>query len=190
MDKTSAVRVLIAAVIYLALYPMASACGLMGPAFYAYAGTVVPLCFAFVWLTAAANMQCFGAAAVLNGVILIVGFLMGEGDLSMLVIMVVLTVLTEIVRKRNGYDTLKGVRRSFLPFAYSFYAYSSHWWTDTAGSLQAAAEEMPAGYAERMEPVIANIPVLILMLVLVIPVAMLGMRLAEKVLTRQTGLLR
>ena len=39
---------------------------------------------------------------------------------------------------------------------------------------------MPAGYAEKMEQVIDNIPVLIAALILTIPVAILGMRLTEK----------
>lgn len=91
---------------------------------------------------------------------------------------------------RSSFDTLKGVRRSFLPLAFSFYTYSAHWWTDTDGALAAAVEEMPAGYADRMEPVIANIPVLILMLVLTVPVAILGVRIAEKLLKKQAASLK
>ena len=90
----------------------------------------------------------------------------------------------------NGYETLKGVRRSFIPFAFSFYAYSAHWWTDTEGAIAAAAEEMPAGYAAKMEPVIQNIPLLIIMLIITVPVAVLGMRAAEKVLKKQTASLK
>ena len=87
----------------------------------------------------------------------------------------------------NGYDTRKGVRLSFVPFAFSFYAYSAHWWTDTEGSLAAAVEEMPAGYADKMLPVIRNVPMLILMLALTIPTAILSMRLAESVMKKQTA---
>ena len=47
---------------------------------------------------------------------------------------------------------MKGVRWSFIPFAFSFFAYTLHWWTDTEGSLAAAVEEMPAGYDELMKP--------------------------------------
>ncbi|WP_091825801.1 MptD family putative ECF transporter S component [Butyrivibrio sp. ob235] len=72
----------------------------------------------------------------------------------------------------------------------SFYAYSAHWWTDTAGSLQAAVEEMPEGYADMMEPVIANTPGLIIALVFVIPVAILGMIIAEKVMKKQADSLK
>ena len=53
--------------------------------------------------------------------------------------------------------------------------------------MAAAVEEMPVGYADKMEPVIHNIPVLILMLVLTIPTAILGMRIAEKVLKKQAA---
>ncbi len=190
MKKSNVLRVLLAAVIYLALFPAGSACGLIHPACYAYVGTVLPLLFSFVYLLAAANMRCFGATAVLNGVLLIAGLATGEGDLAFVLILIALTITAELIRKLLGYDTLKGVRWSFLPFAFSFYAYAAHWWTNTADALAAAVEEMPVGYADKMEPVIQNIPILILMLVLTIPVAVLGMFLAEKVLEKQTALLR
>ena len=96
----------------------------------------------------------------------------------------VITALAELLRKIFGYDSIKGVRWSFIPFAFSFFAYISHWWTDTEGSLAAAVEEMPAGYDQLMIPVINNIPLLIVVLVLTIPVAILAMRLAERVLKK------
>ena len=99
--------------------------------------------------------------------------------------MVILTALAEIIRGTNGYGTLKGVRWSFVPLAFSFFAYTAHWWTDTKGSLAAAVEEMPAGYDELMKPVIDNIPMLIAALLLTVPVALLGMRLAERVMKKQ-----
>ena len=99
-------------------------------------------------------------------------------------------MLAEFIRRLNGCDTLKGVRLSFLPFAFSFYAYSAHWWTDTVGSLAAAVEEMPAGYADKMLPVIQNVPMLVVMLVLTIPVAILSMRLAERIMKKQAAKLK
>ena len=57
---------------------------------------------------------------------------------------------------------------------------------DTEGSLSAAVEEMPAGYDQLMIPVINNIPALIVVLVVTIPVSMLAMRLAERILNKQT----
>ena len=45
---------------------------------------------------------------------------------------------------------------------------------------------MPAGYDQLMIPVINNIPVLIAVLVLTIPVAILAMRFAERSLKKQT----
>ena len=103
----------------------------------------------------------------------------GEADIAFIIGIVVLTALAEIIRKANGYDSLKGVRWSFVPFAFSFFAYTAHWWTDTEGSLAAAVEEMPAGYDQLMLPVIDNIPVLVVVL-LTIPVAILAMWLATK----------
>ena len=190
MRKFPVFQILLALLIYLALFVIASSCGLIHPACYACAGTFVPILFAFVYLYVAANIQGFGAALLLNGFVLIVGLIAGEGNLPFIVGLIVLTLLAEFIRRRNGYDTLKGVRLSFIPFAFSFYAYSAHWWTDTEGSLAAAAEEMPAGYAGKMETVIGNVPLLIVMLVLTVPVAILAMRLAEKALKKQTASLK
>ena len=43
---------------------------------------------------------------------------------------------------------------------------------------------MPEGYDQLMIPVIENIPVMIAVLVLTVPVAMLSMRLAERTLKK------
>ena len=190
MKKFPLLRILPAALVYLLLFVLASSCGLIHPACYAYAGTFFPILFSFVYLYTAATIQGFGAAAILNGFVLIVGLIMGEGNPPMIIGLVLLAFAAELIRKRNGYETLRGVRLSFIPLAFSFYAYSAHWWTDTAGSLAAAVEEMPAGYADRMIPVISNTPMMIVMLLLTIPVAILGMRLAEKAMKKQAAALK
>ena len=190
MRKFPVFQILLALLIYAALFILASSCGLIHPACYAYAGTFVSILFSFVYLYVAANLQGFGAALLLNGFVLIVGLIAGEGNLPFIVGLIVLALLAECIRRLSGYDTRKGVRLSFIPFAFSFYAYSAHWWTDTEGSLAAAAEEMPAGYAGKMETVIGNVPLLIVMLVLTVPVAILAMRLAEKALKKQTASLK
>ena len=46
MKKVSVVPLVLAAVCYLALFPLASACGLIHPACYAYVGTFLLLLFA------------------------------------------------------------------------------------------------------------------------------------------------
>ena len=190
MKNVSWLRLFAAAIIWLLLYVLASSCGMIHPVCYAYAGTIVPILFSLVYLYTAANMQCFGAALFLNGFTLIVGLIAGEGDLPMIVGLIALALIAELIRKSNGYDKLRGVRLSFIPMAFSFYAYSAHWWTDTEGSLAAAIEEMPEGYADKMIPVIDNTPMLIIMLILTIPVAILSMRLAEKVMKKQSAALK
>ena len=60
------------------------------------------------------------------------------------------------------------------------FTYTAHWWTDTEGSLAAAVEEMRPGYDQLMVPVIDNIPVLILVYLITIPLAILAIRLAKK----------
>ena len=190
MKKNPVARIGIAAVVYLALFVLGAASGAIHPACFAYAGTVLPLLFSFVYLYTAANLQCFGAAAILNGFVLILALIAGEGNPALIIGMILLAVIAELIRKQYAYDTKKGVRLSFLPLAFSFYAYTAHWWTNTAGSLAEAVEEMPAGYADKMARVINNTPMLIVMLILVIPVALLAMRLAEKALPKQTSKLR
>lgn len=190
MKKPPVWRILIAAVIYLLLFVLGAASGAIHPACYAYAGAVLPILFSFVYLYTAANMKCFGAAAVLNGFVLILGLIAGEGNLVLIIGMLLLAALAELIRKRCGYDTLKGVRRSFLPFAFSFFTYTAHWWSDTEGSLAAAVEEMPAGYADKMEQVINNIPVLIIVLVITVPIAILSMRLVEKAMKKTAAKLK
>ena len=190
MKKVPVVKILIAAVIYFLLAILASTSGLIHPVCYAYSGTVLAFLWSFVYLYTAANMQCFGAAAILNGIALIAAVLMGEGDAPLFIGMIVFAALAEIIRRMNGYDTLKSVRLSYIPLAFSFYTFTAHWWTDTEGALHAAVEEMRPGYDELMKPVIANIPGLVIALILVIPMAILGMKLAEKVMKKQAAMLK
>lgn len=178
------------ALAYLASFILGATSGIIHPACYAYIGAFLPLVFAFIYLYTCTVIRGFGAAAALNGFILVLFLIAGEADLTYIIAIVVLTALAEIIRKACGYDTLKGVRWSFIPFAFSFFAYAGHWWTDMEGSLAAALEEMPAGYDQLMVPVINNIPALIVALVLTIPVAILAMRLAERVLKTPASKLR
>ena len=64
MKKIPILRVLLAAVIYLVMFVLASSCGLIHPACYAYAGTFIPILFSFVYLYTASKIQGFGAAAI------------------------------------------------------------------------------------------------------------------------------
>ena len=182
--------VLLMAVAYLATFILGATSGIIHPACYAYIGAVLPLLTAFIYLYTCTLIRGFGAATALNGFVFVLFLIAGEADIAYIIGVVVLTALAEVIRKANGYDTLKGVRWSFLPFAFSFFAYTAHWWTDTEGSLAAAVEEMPAGYDQLMIPVIDNIPVLIVVLVLTIPVAILAMRLASSALKKRATLLK
>lgn len=190
MKKIKLSNVIIAAVIYLALFLLGATSGLIHPVCFAYGGTVLPLLFSFVYLLASANMRTFGSALALNGFVLIIGLIAGEGNAALIVGMIILTVLAEIIRKIFGYDSIKGVRYSFIPFAFSFYSYSAHWWTDKSGTLAAAVEEMPAGYADKVATVIDNKPLLVVMLILTVPIAIIGIRLAEKLLKNQVKKLK
>ncbi len=180
-------KLLLMAVAYLAIFILGATSGMIHPACYAYVGAILPLLFAFVYLKTASIIKGFGAATFLNGFLLVLFLIAGEADWTLVIGFVILTALAEIIRKTQGYDTIKGVRASFIPFAFSFFAYTFHWWTDTEGSLAAAVEEMPAGYDELMKPVIDNVPMLVVVLVLTLPISILGMRLAEKVLKKQVS---
>lgn len=184
------IKIILMAVAYLLTFILGATSGAIHPAFYAYIGVLLPLLTAFVYLYTCTLFRGFGAATALNGFIVVLFLIAGEADLAYIIGTVVLTALAEILRKVKGYDTIKGVRWSFVPFAFSFFAYTAHWWTDTEGSLAAAVEEMPAGYDQLMLPVIENIPVLIVVLVLTIPVAILAMRLAERAMKKRAAILK
>ncbi len=185
----SVFKVLLMEIAYLALYVLGASSGLIHPMCYAYVGAVLPFLFAFVYLYTSTVIRSFGAATALNGFILVLFILAGEADTFFIISILVLTALAEILRFVFHYNTLKGVRWSFVPFAFSYFTYVAHWWTDTEGSLAAAVEEMPAGYDELMKPVIDNVPMLIVVLLLTIPVAILSMRLAERGLKKQITVL-
>lgn len=182
-------KVLLMAVAYLVSFILGAASGLIHPACYAYVGAVLPLLFALIYLYTCTIIRGFGAATVLNGFIFLLFLLAGEADTAYIIGIIVLTALAEIIRYYCKYDSIKGVRWSFVPFAFSFFAYTIHWWTDTEGSLAAAVEEMPAGYDQLMMPVIDNIPMLIVALVLTIPISILAMRLAERALKKPAATL-
>lgn len=183
-------KVILMAIAYLATFILGATSGIIHPACYAYVGALLPLVFALIYLYTCSNIRGFGAATALNGFILVLFLIAGEADPVYIIGTIILTALAEIVRYFCKYDTLKGVRWSFIPFAFSFFAYTAHWWFDTEGSLAAAVEEMRPGYDQLMKPVIDNIPVLIVVLVLTIPVAILAMRLAERVLKKPTATLK
>ncbi len=185
-----AFKVILMAVAYLVTFILGATSGAIHPACYAYIGALLPLVFAFIYLYTCSIIRGFGAATALNGLIFVLFLIAGEADTAYIIGTIVLTALAEILRKVFGYDTIKGVRWSFIPLAFSFFAYTSHWWFDTEGSLTAAVEEMPAGYDQLMIPVINNVPVLIIVLVLTIPVAILAMRLAERTLKKPAATLK
>ena len=174
----------------MATFILGATSGLIHPACYAYVGLILPLITAFIYLYTCKNLRGFGAATALNGFILVLFLIVGEADTPYIIGTIVLTALAEILRGVFGYDNAKGVRWSFVPFAFSFFAYTSHWWFDTEGSLAAAVEEMPAGYDQLMIPVIDNIPMLIVVLALTIPVAIFAMRLAERTLKKPAAILK
>lgn len=189
MDKKLTLKkvaiVVLMAVAYLATFILGAASGAIHPACYAYIGAVLPLLTAFIYLYTCMLLPRFGAATALNGFVLVLFLIAGEADVAFIIGVVVLTALTEIIRRVQGGNTRKGVRWSFVPFAFSFFAYTAHWWTDTEGSLAAAVEEMPEGYDHLMLPVIENIPVLIVVLLLTIPVAILAIRMAERAMKNE-----
>lgn len=173
-------KLLLMGIAYLAIFILGATSGIIHPMCYAYIGAVLPLLFAFVYLYTTGIVRGFGAATVLNGFILVLFLLVGEADTAFIIGIIVLTALSEILRYFLGYNTKKGIRWGFVPFAFSFFAYTLHWWTDTEGSLAAAVEEMPAGYDEMMKPVIDNVPMLIVVLLLTIPISIFAIRIAER----------
>lgn len=183
-------KIVLMVVAYAALFIVGASSGIIHPMCYAYIGALMPLLFAFVYLYTSTIIRSFGAATVLNGILLVLALIAGESDISFIIGIVVITALSEIIRLCLKYDTLKGIRWSFLPFSFSFFAYTIHWWTDTEASLAAAVEEMPEGYDELMKSVIDNVPALIGVMIITIPISILAIRIAEHVMKKQTVGLR
>ena len=175
---------------YLLTFILGASSGIIHPACYAYIGMLLPLLTAFVYLWTCSIIRGFGAPTGLNGFVLVLLLAAGEADKTLVICFIILTALAELIRYFCKYDTLKGVRWSFVPFAFSFFAYTAHWWTDTEGSLAAAVEEMRPGYDQLMIPIIDNFGLLVVVWVLTIPVAILAMRLAEKTLKKQAAVLK
>ena len=71
------VIVFLMVIAYLACFILGATSGLIHPACYAYAGAVMPLLFAFIYLYTCSIIRGFGAAAVLNGFIFLL-FLLAE----------------------------------------------------------------------------------------------------------------
>ena len=184
------IKIILMMVAYLAIFIAGASSGIIHPMCYAYIGAVLPFLCAFVYLYTSTLIRSFGTATALNGFILVLFLLGGETDPTFIIGIIAITAISEIIRLCLKYNTLKGVRWSFVPFAFSFFAYTIHWWTDTDGSLAAAVEEMPAGYDELMKPVIDNIPALIIVLVLTIPISIIAMRIAEHAMKKQTAILK
>lgn len=188
MKKT--LVVILMAVAYLAIFILGACSGAIHPACYAYIGVLLPFLSALVYLKTASIIRNFGAATALNGFIFALFLIAGEADTAYIIGTIVLTAFAELLRFVFKYDTKKGVRWSFVPFALSFFAYTAHWWTDTEGSLAAAVEEMRPGYDQMMIPVINNVPVMIAVIVLTIPIAIFAMHLAEKALKKPAASLQ
>lgn len=184
MKKNSWWKLLIALAIYAVLVCLCASAGLIDAACFAYIGTIFPLFFAFLYLFVAAQIKTFGAASFLNGFFLIMAIILGEADLPLILGLIIFTTAAEIIRKIIGYEKLSGVKWSFVPLAYTFYAFSSHWWLDTKGTLEEARESMREGYADRIAQVVSNIPALVIALILVIPIAILGIFLATKIMKK------
>jgi hypothetical protein len=180
----TALKVILMAFAYLVMFILGAASGAIHPMCYAYIGAVLPIVSAFIYLYTTTLIRGFGATTALNGFIFALFLIAGEADQAFIIGMIVLTALSEIIRFLFKYGTKKSVRWSFVPFAFSFFAYTIHWWTDTENSLAAAIEEMPTGYDELMKPVIDNVPMLIVVLLLTIPISILAMRLAERALKK------
>ncbi|MBR5435044.1 MAG: MptD family putative ECF transporter S component, partial [Bacteroidales bacterium] len=115
-------KILLLGIAYLAVYILGSASGLIHPMCYAYIGAILPFLFAFIYLHTTMEIRNFGAATVLNGFMLVVGLITGEAGFSFILGIIITTAFSEIIRLIYGYNTLKGVRVSFIPFAFSFFA--------------------------------------------------------------------
>ena len=173
-------KVILLAIAYLATFFLGAFTGIIHPACYAYVGALLPFITAFIYKAMVKHVQGFGAASIMNGFVIVLFLIVGEADANVVIGMVFLAALSEFLHSKFKSDPVKSLRWGFVPMAFSYFTYTAHWWTDTEGSLAAAVEEMRPGYDQLMIPVIDNIPVLILVYLITIPLAILAIRLATK----------
>ena len=173
-------KVILLAIAYLATFFLGAFTGVIHPACYAYVGALLPFITAFIYKAMVKQVPGFGAASIMNGFVIVLFLLVGEADANVVIGMIVLAALSEFLHSKFKSDPVKSQRWGFIPMAFSYFTYTAHWWTDTEGSLAAAVEEMRPGYDQLMIPVIDNIPVLILVYLITIPLAILAIRLAKK----------
>jgi hypothetical protein len=173
-------KVILLAIAYLATFFLGASTGIIHPACYAYVGALLPFITAFIYKAMVKQVPGFGAASIMNGFVIVLFLLVGEADANVVIGLIVLAALSEFLHSKFIYDGVKSLRWGFIPMAFSYFTYTAHWWTDTQGSLAAAVAEMRPGYDQLMIPVIDNIPVLILVYLITIPLAILAIRLAKK----------
>ena len=99
MKKT--LIILLMAIAYLACFILGASSGMIHPACYAYAGAILPLLFALIYLYACTIIRGFGAAAALNGFILVLFLIAGEADTLFILGILLLTALAELLRFPN-----------------------------------------------------------------------------------------
>lgn len=75
---------LLMAIAYLATFILGAASGAIHPACYAYAGAVLPLLTALIYLYTTTLLRNFGAATLLNGFILVLFLIAGEACIEAL----------------------------------------------------------------------------------------------------------
>ena len=173
-------KVILLAIAYLATFFLGAFTGIIHPACYAYVGALLPFITAFIYKAMVNQVPGFGAASIMNGFVIVLFLIVGEADANVVIGMIVLAALSEFLHSKFKADTVKSLRWGFVPLAFSYFTYTAHWWTDTEGSLAAAVEEMRPGYDQLMIPVIDNIPMLIFVYLITIPLAILAIRLATK----------
>lgn len=171
-------KVVLLAIAYLATFFLGAFTGIIHPACYAYVGALLPFITAFIYKAMVNKVPGFGVASIMNGFVIVLFLIAGEADANVVIGMIFLAALSEFFRIKFQSNPVKSLRWGFVPLAFSYFTYTAHWWTDTEGSLAAAVEEMRPGYDQLMIPVIDNIPVLILVYLITIPLAILAIRLA------------
>ena len=173
-------KVILLAIAYLATFILGATSGMIHPACYAYVGALLPFITAFIYKAMVKQVPGFGTASIMNGFVIVLFLIAGEADAVVVIGMIILAALSEFLHSKFQSDPVKSLRWGFVPMAFSFFTYTAHWWTDTEGSLAAAAKEMRPGYDQLMIPVIDNIPMLIFVYLITIPLAILAIRLATK----------
>ena len=189
--KTST-KTTLGVVLHMLLYAIilyASLClGYLHPFFWVYASLTSSLFAAIPFLYLASRWKEFGVGTALSLLFAGICAIMGEGSMLNYLVMIVMGLLVDCIRRCAGNETLGGVRAAYPLFALLPFGRTMVVWTDRASTLAENAAEMGAPYAGTMANV-SSVWMLVLMIIATMLAACIAERVTEKIMKKSAATL-